>query len=114
MQNYLFLLRGGRPLSEKTDAENKAELEAWGAYMGKLNQHGNYLSGQPVVSGGKVISAQGASSEPVVSAHEGIVGGYILIKANDLEQATEIAKECPHIANEGNIEIRELAPMPVM
>lgn len=114
MKNYLLLLRAGKPVSGKTEAENKAELEAWGAYMGKLAQGGNFTGGQPLVSGGKVVSPSGTTNEPVVSAHEGIVGGYLLIKAESLENATELAKECPHIANEGNIEIREIAPMPAV
>ncbi|MEO8414267.1 MAG: YciI family protein [Ginsengibacter sp.] len=61
---------------------------------------------------GAVITAGGVSGEPVQSAAEGIVGGYLIVKAESLEQATAIAKECPHIANEGNVEVREIAPVP--
>jgi hypothetical protein len=50
----------------------------------------------------------------VNAAKEGIVGGYLIVKADGLEQANEIAGACPHIANEGNIEVREIAPMPAM
>jgi hypothetical protein len=114
MKNYLLLLRAGKPVSAKTEAENKADLEAWGAYMGRLTQGGNFTGGQPLVSGGKVVSASGITGEPVISAREGIVGGYLLINAESLENAVELAKECPHIENEGNIEIREIAPMPAM
>ena len=38
MKEYLFLLRGGKPMSAKTEAENKAEMQAWGAYMGELGE----------------------------------------------------------------------------
>jgi hypothetical protein len=31
-----------------------------------------------------------------------------------LKEATAIAKACPHISSEGNIEVREIAPMPAM
>jgi len=50
----------------------------------------------------------------VTSAREGIVGGYLIIKADNFDEATKIATACPHIANEGNIEVREIAPMPAM
>jgi hypothetical protein len=114
MKEYLLLLRAGRPLSSKTEAENKAELQAWGAYMGALAQGGNMVGGLPLVSGGKTVSADGVTAEAVTSAKEGIVGGYLIIKADSLEKAAELAKDCPHIANEGNIEVREIAPMPAM
>ena len=42
------------------------------------------------------------------------MGGYVIVKADSLEQAGDIAKACPHIANEGNIEVREIAAMPAI
>jgi hypothetical protein len=114
MKEYLLLLRGGKPITSKTEAENKAEMQAWGIYMGTLAQSGSFVGGLPLVSGGKVISASGTTAEPVTSSKEGIVGGYLIIKADSLEKATELAKDCPHIASEGNIEVREIAPMPAM
>lgn len=114
MKEYLLLLRGGKPMASKTEAENKAEMEAWGVYMGNLGQNGQLVGGLPLASGGAVVTAKGISNEPVTSATEGIVGGYLIVKADSIEQATEIAKDCPHIANEGNIEVREMAPMPEM
>ena len=114
MKEYLLLLRGGKPTASKTEAENKAEMQAWGAYMGGLSQNGSLVGGLPVVGGGKTVFADSVTSEAVTSAKEGIVGGYLIVKAEGLDQATEIAKSCPHIANEGNIEVREIAPMPAM
>jgi hypothetical protein len=114
MKDYLLLLRGGKPMTSKTEAENKAEMQAWGVYMGNLGKNGHLVGGLPLQSGGTVVSAKKTTKEPVKSASEGIVGGYLIVKADSLEQAAKIAKDCPHIANEGNIEVREIAPMPAM
>lgn len=114
MKEYLLLLRGGKPMTSKTEEEGKAEMQAWGVYMAKLGQNGQLVGGLPLVPGGAVVTADATSGEPVKSASEGIIGGYLIVKAGSMEQATEIAKDCPHIANEGNIEVREIAPMPAM
>jgi hypothetical protein len=114
MKEYLLLLRAGRPQGTKTEAENKAELQAWGKYMEDLGKKGQLVGGLPLVSGGMVVSANGTLSEPVNATREGIVGGYLILKADSLQKAADLAKACPHIANEGNIEIREIAPMPAM
>jgi hypothetical protein len=114
MKDYLLLLRGGIPMTSKTEAQNKEEMQAWGVYMGGLGEAGQLVGGLPLVSGGKTVSGSGVSAEAVTSAKEGIVGGYLIVKANSLDEAVEIAKKCPHIANEGNIEVREIAPMPAM
>ena len=114
MKEYLFLLRGGKPVTDKTEDEKKTEMQAWGAYMGNLGKNGQLIGGLPLVSGGMVVTPKGLKSEPVNSGREGIVGGYLIIKAENQEKATELAKACPHIANEGNIEVREIAPMPAL
>ena len=114
MKEYLFLLRGGKPVTGKTDAERKTEMQAWGAYMGSLGEKGQFVGGLPLVSEGLVVTPEGLRSEPVNSAREGIVGGYLIIKAENQQKAAELAKACPHIANDGNIEVREIAPMPAM
>ena len=114
MKEYLLLLRAGRPASTKTDAENKAEMQAWGVFMEDLGKKGQLVGGLPLQSGGMVISAKASLPEPVNATKEGIVGGYLIIKADNLQKAAELAKACPHISNEGNIEVREIAPMPAM
>jgi hypothetical protein len=114
MKEYLLLLRGGKPMTSKTEAENKAELKAWGVYMGDLQKNGQLVGGLPLVSGGKTVSAKKTTAEAVTSAKEGIVGGYLIIKAKTIDAAAEIAKGCPHVSSEGNIEVREIAPMPAM
>ena len=114
MKEYLLLLRGGKPAASKTEAENKAELQAWGIYMGGLAQNNSLVGGLPLVGGGKTVFADSVVAEAVTSAKEGIVGGYLIVKAESLDKAAEIAKGCPHIANHGNIEVREIAPMPAM
>jgi len=40
MKQYLLLLRGGKSMTSKTEAQNKAELQAWGVYMGELEKRG--------------------------------------------------------------------------
>ena len=113
MKDFLFLLRAGTPMSQKTDLENKADQQAWGIYMGNLAKGGHMVGGQPLQSGGAVVSESGVSHSPVDSP-DGILGGYMLIKAADLDSAIALSKDCPHIANKGNIEVREIAPMPAM
>jgi len=114
MKDYLLLLRGGKPAASKTTDQNKAEMQAWEAYMAKLGKKGQLAGGLPLQSGGKTVSAKSIVPNAVTSATEGIVGGYLIIKAANVDEAAEIAKDCPHIANEGNIEVREIAPMPEM
>ena len=44
----------------------------------------------------------------MVESIRGQRGGYLLVKANDLNEATEIAKGCPLFEHDGILEIREI------
>jgi hypothetical protein len=114
MKDYLFLLRGGIPMTSKTEAQQKAELQSWNTYMGDLQKKGKLVGGLPLIGGGKTVSAKKTNNEAVTSAKEGIIGGYLIVKADTLDEAATIANKCPHISNEGNIEVREIGVMPTL
>jgi hypothetical protein len=55
---------------------------------------------------GKVVSnAKGITNGPFVEIKESI-GGLIIIKAKDYDEAAAIAQECPILKLGGNVEIR--------
>jgi len=58
--------------------------------------------------GGKVVTASGATDGPFVEAKE-IVGGYMLVSAESMDQALEVAKGMGLIMQGSSIEIREVA-----
>jgi hypothetical protein len=47
---------------------------------------------------------------PYVEIKESI-GGYTIIKADSLEEATEISKGCPILFVGGSVEVRAIIPM---
>jgi hypothetical protein len=87
MANYVLLYHGGgRP---ETPEENDRVMQAWGGWMGKLGTNlvdgGNPTSESRSVDGSGNVSATGG--DPVT--------GYSIIKADSLDDAIAIAKDCP-------------------
>ncbi len=59
--------------------------------------------------GGKIATASGVTDGPFIEAKE-IVGGYMVVAAENYEHALEIAREGPGMMMPGSsIEIREIA-----
>jgi len=85
-------------------------MEQWGKWIGgiasqgKLSEGGNHLSSEGRVIGSDNIVAERPFAEDKVS-----VAGYIIIKAIDIDEAVDIAQECPILQGEGNsVEVREV------
>jgi hypothetical protein len=101
MANFLLVYTGGNGMPA-TDAERNSVMDAWGAWFGKL--------GPAVVDPGNPIShSKNISSDG--SVHDGAVGtpanGYSILKADSLNQAVELAKECPVLKSGAKISVYE-------
>lgn len=65
--------------------------------------------GGKLTPGGTVVSSSGATDGPFVEAKE-IVGGYMLVSAESLARALEVARESPGVMMPGSsVEVREIA-----
>lgn len=91
--------------------EAAASMEAYNAYGQMLHDRGAFLGGdalQPVTTattlraqGGKTITTDG----PFAETKEGL-GGFYLIEAKDLDDALELAGQCPGLRYGASIEVR--------
>ncbi len=114
MSNFLYLFRGGDDAYQKLSQEEKqAHMEVWGKWMGGLQEKGHLLDGLPLDTDGKVVHNRGelVTNGPHAEGAE-LVGGYLIISAKDLEEATEISKGCPIFDYEGStVEVRQILDM---
>ena len=111
MSNFLYLFRGGDESFNKLSQEEKqAHMEVWGKWMGELQEKGKLLDGLPLAPDGRVVEKRGevVTNGPYAEGAE-LVGGYLIVSAKDLDEATEISKGCPIFDYEGSVvEIREI------
>ncbi len=117
MANFLYLFRGGEDMDPKTVAPEKmqAQMSKWVAWMQQLGKAGHFKGGEPLAKEGKVVRGRKAQVHdgPYAEAKD-VVGGYLLVTAENLAQATELAKGCPILEHEnGTVEVRTLLETPV-
>lgn len=104
MTNFLLAYTGGGDMSEATAEQQRAVMDAWGAWFGSL--------GASVVDGGNPF---GASVSIATDGSVGGVGrsgltGYSILAADDLDSAVALAKGCPLLASGGSVEVYEVVP----
>ncbi len=90
----------------------QAMMKPWQDWIGSIAAQNKLVSsGNRLAAEGKVVKADGVITDgPYVEIKEAI-GGYIIVKANSLEEAAEISKGCPILAVGGNVEVRSIVPM---
>ena len=113
MSNFLYLFRGGDARrTQQSPEEMQAHMEKWGAWMGGLKENGQLVDGLPLNSDGKVVEKAGEviTNGPFAEGTE-VVGGYLIVTADDLNGAVEISKGCPIFEHDGTVEVREIMSM---
>jgi hypothetical protein len=113
MPKYLFLQRSvpGTSLQPPSPAQMQEMFAAFNAWKEKFKDNIVDMGGK-LTSGGAVVTTAGATDGPFVEAKE-IVGGYMLVSAETLERALDVARESPGVLMPGSsVEVREIQEMP--
>ena len=114
MTKFLYLFRGGdEHMNELSPEEKQAHMEEWGAWMQGLAEKGQLIDGLPLNGAGKQVTGKGTvvTDGPFAEGAE-IVGGYLMVNAETLDEATEMSMGCPILqSDDGHIEVREIMSM---
>ena len=109
MAKYLCIQRSvpGTGNREKPSPAQMLEMFAvFNAWREKFADNIVDMGGK--LGGGKVVTADGATDGPFVEAKE-VVGGFMIIEADTIEEAVEVAQQSPGTAMPGSsVEVREI------
>ncbi len=112
MNKYMFLFRGGMSPADTAPEQMQAQMMKWKNWMDALAAKGKLLGGEPLEGGGKVVNgrAKKITDGPFAESKE-IVGGYLVVDAASLDEATELSKDCPVFEADGSVEVRAVMAM---
>jgi hypothetical protein len=108
MAKFIYIFRGGS--AERPDlspTEMQAQLEKWYAWIAALAKANAHHGGQQLERAGKTIRGQGrvVTDGPYAESKD-LVTGSMMISAASLEEATELAQDCPVFDYGGSLEVR--------
>ncbi len=104
MAKFLLVYSGGNPPTSPEEGEKV--MAAWMAWFGRLGP-AVADGGMPTAHPARAISPAGQVSE----VNDWLVTGYSLLEAGSLEEATVLAKGCPHLDAGGTVRVYELTPV---
>ena len=107
-QNYLCIQRSQSGKCEPPSPTQMEEMYAkFNAWKEKFQENIVDLGGK--LGGGKVVTSEGATDGPFVEAKE-VIGGYMIVSAESMEEAVEVARQSPGVAMPGSsVEVREIS-----
>ena len=108
MPKYLCLQRclpggeGGKP----SPAQMQAMYVKFNDWREKFQKNLADIGGR--LGGGRLVTTQPAPDGPLVEVKE-LVGGYMIVTAANMEEAIDVARECPGLVRPGSgVEVIEI------
>jgi hypothetical protein len=112
----IFRNAGHEPHAHLTSEQRAQLTKQWNEWYDGLASRGKAQHGSPLGLEGRVVSGprgQTVTDGPYAEAKEAI-GGFIFLTVADLDEATEIAKQCPGLPLGLTVEVRpvvEVSPV---
>jgi hypothetical protein len=100
------------PTNEQPTPEQLQEMQKqWGEFIGNIAMQGKLVSTYQLGFEGMQIFADHTTKEGIQIAEGQTLSGNMVLKADSMEVATELAKKCPILLMGGTVEVRSIIPM---
>jgi hypothetical protein len=109
--DYLLLFRGNMWDRGLSPEQLQKVVSDWFAWFERLKDEGKCTGGHPLEKEGKIVSGkQGrtVADGPFAESKEA-VGGYFYLQVSDVDEAIEIARQCPGLEYGAVVEVRPVA-----
>jgi len=113
MNEYLLLMKGDDSASA-SPAEMQERMGEYMVWMQRMMSEERLVAGQPLQPSGTHLTDRDSvvTDGPFLEPKE-IIGGYVIVRAADLDEATNIARDCP-LLKHCEIYVRPLIDVPPM
>ncbi len=113
MSQFMMIFRHEpNPNYSPSPEEMEAGLKQWQDWMGGIAAQDKFVSTNQLGFQGKTLQADNVVTDGPYAEVKEIVGGYIIVKADNIDQAIELAKGCPIFHYGGHVEVRDIMEIP--
>jgi hypothetical protein len=107
MSKFMFVFRGGPIIPNRlAPGELQSHLRKWADWVGVLAKEGHHVGGSPLENHGRTIRGAGRTiCEGSQAGTRDVITGNVVVEADSLEAATELAMACPVFEVDGSVEV---------
>ncbi len=92
-----------------TPEQIQAEVKLWQDWISGIAAKGNLQNpGEALGFEGKTLHADGTITDGPYAELKEMVGGFIIVSAETIDEAAVLAQGCPVLASGGKVELRDI------
>jgi hypothetical protein len=83
-------------------------VKHWQDWIGNIAAQGKFVSTNQLGFEGKTLKPGGLVTDGPYAEVKEIIGGYIIITTDDIDEALSLAADCPILHIGGHVEVRNI------
>ena len=109
MEEFMMIFRMS-PMGDfqPTPEQMQESIKQWQDWIGGIAAQGKFVSTNQLGFQGKTLKSDGVVTDGPYAEVKEIVGGNIIVKAADLDEALKLAEGCPILYIGGHVEVRDI------
>lgn len=113
MSEFMMLFRH-TPVADfqPSPEELQATIRRWQDWIGGIAAQGKFVSTNQLGFEGKTLKSGNVTTDGPYAEVKEIIGGYIIVKADSLDEAISLAAGCPVLEIGGHVEVRNIMTLP--
>lgn len=109
MKEFMFLFKADYKKMEKSQEDWQTVAKKWKDWIDGIEAKGKWGStGQQLGKGSKIVKPNNVVTDGPYPEIKEMLISYCTVKAESIDEAAELAKNCPVLDVGGNVEVREL------
>ncbi|WP_309640683.1 YciI family protein [Flavobacterium sp.] len=86
----------------------QSSIQHWMDWMGGIAAQGKMASGNRLSFEGKTLKPNNVIADGPYAEVKEIIGGYVVVKATNIDEAMKLAEGCPILNHGGHVEVRSV------
>lgn len=109
--DYMLLFRGTDWAKRLSPEQLEKVVSDWAGWFERLMQEGRCTDGHPLHGEGKLVSGKNGhvATDGLFAESKEAIGGYFYLQVADMDEAVEIAKQCPGLEHGCVVEVLPVA-----
>ena len=108
MKEFMMIFRNEKNRPQPSPEQMQGMIKKWQDWIGGIAAQGKFVSTNALGFQGKTVHADTTITDGPYAEVKEIVGGYIIVKAENLDDAVKLSDGCPTLATGGKVEVRDV------
>lgn len=112
MTEFMMLFRHApNPSVQMTQEQQQANIRLWQDWIGSIAAQGKFGGTSQLGKNAKTLKPNNVVTDGPYAEVKEIIGGYLIVKTDTLDEAITLAQGCPILNMGGHVEVRDIIRM---